>query len=115
MAEIREKYAIESQSQSRVASGGVAVGPGRGAVRFFDDVVGKILAAAAGEITAHRAIGGLRIAAAAVSRGPEVGIANHVAATNDHGQTLRDNARRSQEGWSANDWACDGHCTDGAR
>lgn len=85
MAEKRDFSATESQSQSRVASGGGAIRTGRRAACLFDDVIGKVAAATTLKLASHRAVGALRILAATASGGPKVGGANHIARANDHG------------------------------
>lgn len=85
MAEKRDFSATESQSQSRVASGGGAIRTGRRAARLFDDVIGKVAAATTLKLASHRAVGALRILATTGGGSAKVGGANHIARANDHG------------------------------
>ena len=56
--------------------------------RILDDLLGEILATAALELAAHRAVRSLGIAMPALRRGANVGLSNQVARTDDHGRNM---------------------------
>lgn len=82
MADFWEKSASDNQSQ--LGSGGALADLRHGRSRFFDNLVGKVLAAATLEFAAHGAIGRFRIGAAALGGGANVAIAKDIARADNH-------------------------------
>ena len=61
----------------------------RGLGQFFsDDLLGEVLATAAFELATHRAVRRFGVAMAAVGRGADIALANHIARTDDHGRNM---------------------------
>lgn len=87
MAENREKLATDSQSQLGLGGGAGFHVRGIGE-RVVDDLLGQVLAPAAFEFAAHRAVCGLGVAMSALRRGADVALPNHVARTDDHERNM---------------------------